>query len=153
MQIPNQYRSFHQKSNTGQGPCRQLGVRVHPRAQLGPPKLFLPQTTQSPTPQVPGEKEEFNRPNSPQSVQALDRLVTKALAQCLPPHQAAEPPAEERRATPPSPYQEGEINGAEAQAEIEAMDPQTLTGEWLTSHEELSATESQLHQNATEPEV
>ena len=86
-------------------------------------------------------------------MQALDRLVTKALAQCLPPHQAAEPPAEERRATSPSPYQEGEINGAEAQAEIEAMDPQTLTGEWLTSHEELSATESQLHQNATEPEV
>ena len=44
-----------------------------------------------------------DQPNSPQSGQALDSLVIKALAQGPPPHQVAEPPAKEQRAPPPSP--------------------------------------------------
>ena len=39
------------------------------------------------------------------------------------------------------------------QKKLWTQDPQTLTVEWLLSHEELSATESQFHQKATEPEV
>ena len=51
----------------------------------------------------------------------MDKLVTDALAQCPPPHQAGDPPPEERRDLPLKPYREGEINMAEAQA-VEAME-------------------------------
>ena len=63
-----------------------------------------------------------DQPRSPQSGQALDQLVLDALAQGPPLHQGAETPGEERRDQPPSPYQGGEINVAEAIAEMEAMD-------------------------------
>ena len=115
----------------------------------------------------------LDQPKSPRSGQTLDRQVLEALTQGPPPHQGAAPLEEERRDQTPSPYRRGEIDIAEAIAEIEGMDsedwtyqlqdtplkrlmepdPQLQTGEWLLHNEELQSTEDQFHRRTREPEV
>ena len=67
---------------------------------------------------------------SPQSGQTLDQQVLDldALTRAPPPNQGAEPPREERSNQTPSPYRQGEINMAEAMAEIEEMDSSSRAG-------------------------